>query len=152
MGRRCVSDRHGRNEPISTPVHSLNELRVLGRIPEDSAELTNTPAHHRIADRCQAPDRIQQSVLRDHLARLCDQIPQHRKRFGSERKGLHTAPELLAAHVKPKGRKEENPVCIHVFLSTEISQKLHGFFTTSRLIPHILLQMTGSNVDPEGHT
>jgi hypothetical protein len=133
-------------------VHGLNELRVLGRIAEDGAELPNTPTHHRITDRCQAPDRIQQCVLRDHLACLCDQILQYSKRFGSERKSLHTAPELLAAHVKPKGREKENRVRIHASLRTKISQKLHGFFTTSRPVIPILLQMTGSNVDTEEHT
>lgn len=147
-----MSHRHRRNEPISPPVHGLDELRALSRITQDAAELPNTPAHHRVADRRLAPHRVQQCILRHQLARLCDQILQHRKGLGSERKGLHTVPELPAAHLKPKGREEEYRVRIDAPRDTKILQKLHGFFTTSCSMSPILLHMRGSSKAPEENT
>ena len=94
-------------------MHRLNKLRMLGHIAQDGPELSNTTAHDGVADRRRTPYRVKQRCIRDQLTTLCHQIPQHGKGLGSERKRLRTAPELLIAHVKPKGRKKEKGLRVH---------------------------------------
>jgi hypothetical protein len=59
------SKAHRCDEPISPPIHGLNELWVLGRIVQHSSESSNTSVHYRLSDRRRGPDHFEQRVSRN---------------------------------------------------------------------------------------
>ena len=94
----------------------FDEARRLRVVAESLANLTNGDFQDGVADEGFGPDRVEQVIFGDELARTPDEMVEHGEGFGPQLDRLGPSPQLLVDQIEAKGVEENAffvPHCSH---------------------------------------
>src|SRR5204863_4556320 len=92
----------------------FNETRCLWVVVKRIANLPNRDLEDRVGDKCSRPNRIEEIVFSDELARSRDQVIKHCESLGPQLDDFRASPELLVCQIEAEGIEHDALFVPHI--------------------------------------